>query len=198
MNSVLLLVCLWPLAGQGQEPVIAKETVSVHTVERGDMPVFEQASGFVKSLNPPRVVVTLSGDPSKRCVAGGAARVQIDSPRALRGKVVKADEQAGGCEIELTDPAPGGTKGGAKAGALVQTGVLKDVVFLGRPADSPANREAMVFVVEPGAPFARRVRVRYGAISGPLIQVLEGLAPGDHVIVTDMSKWVKYPRVRIQ
>ena len=129
------------------------------------------------------------------------ARVQINSPRALAGKVVKRLEEgsaAGACEIELSDPVPGGTPAGIKVGALVQAGELKNVVFFGRPADSSANSEAMVFVVEPGSTFAHRVSVRYGAISGPLVQVTEGLAAGDYVIVTDMSKWVGYPRVRIQ
>ncbi len=51
---------------------------------------------------------------------------------------------------------------------------------------------------EPDSAFARRVTVRYGAISGPLKQIVEGIAPGDRVIVTDTSKWAKYPRVRIQ
>src|SRR6202158_2657828 len=165
------------------------------------MPLFERASGLLTSLQPPRAVVTLSGDHAKRCQVGGTARVQIDSPRALAGKVVKRlkeGTEAGACEIELSDPVPGGTSVGVKVGALVQAGELKNVVFFGRPADSSANSEAMVFVVEPGSSFAHRVNVRYGAISGPLIQVIEGLAPGDHVIVTDMSKWVKYPRVRMQ
>jgi hypothetical protein len=35
-------------------------------------------------------------------------------------------------------------------------------------------------------------------MSGPLIQVLHGLKPGDKVIVTDMSKWADIARVRIE
>ena len=181
--------------------MVSKETLSVHTVERGDMPLFEGASGLLTSLQPPRAVVTLSSDHAKRCQAGGTARVQIDTPRPLAGKILKRLErgaEAGDCEIELSDPIPSGTAVGAKVRALVQVGELKNVVFFGRPADSSANSEAMVFVVEPGSSFARRVSVRYGAISGPLIQVIEGLAAGDHVIVTNMSKWVQYPRVRMQ
>ena len=46
--------------------------------------------------------------------------------------------------------------------------------------------------------YARRVTIRYGRMSGPLIQVLEGLSPGDRVIVTDMSQWSNVERVRIE
>jgi hypothetical protein len=97
----------------------------------------------------------------------------------------------------LSQPVRGATAVSTRVDALVQTGELTNVVFFGRPAASSANREAIVFVLEPGSAFARRATVRYGAISGPLIQIVEGLAPGDRVIVTDMSKWAKYPRVRI-
>jgi HlyD family secretion protein len=53
-------------------------------------------------------------------------------------------------------------------------------------------------VIEPNGNFARRVKVRYGQLSGPLIQVVDGLAPGDKVIVTDMSKRNDSERVRLQ
>ncbi len=55
-----------------------------------------------------------------------------------------------------------------------------------------------MFVLEPGSSFARCVTVRHGKTSGPIIQVREGLGPGDRVIVTDMSKSATYPRVRIE
>ena len=52
-----------------------------------------------------------------------------------------------------------------------------------------------IFVFD-GNSRARRATVRYGAMSGPLIQVLDGLALGDKVIVIDMSKWADLPAVR--
>jgi len=146
--------------------------------------------------------MAFSDDHAARCEPGRSARVQIDpSPRAIAGKVVKGSKEgteAGTCEVELSDAVPAGTTIGQKIGALIEVGELTDVVFFGRPAGSSANSEATIFVLEPGSSFARRATVRYGKMSGPLIQVVEGLAPGDRVIVTDMSKWAAYPRVRIQ
>jgi len=40
--------------------------------------------------------------------------------------------------------------------------------------------------------------VRFGMLSGPLIQVVSGLDPGDQVIVTDMSQWEKAERVKLE
>jgi HlyD family secretion protein len=146
--------------------------------------------------------MAFSDDHAGRCEPGRSARVQIDpSPRAIAGKVVKGSKdgtKAGACEVELSDAVPAGTTIGQKVGALIEVGELTDVVFFGRPARSSANSEATIFVLEPGSSFARRATVRYGKMSGPLIQVVEGLAPGGRVIGTDMSKWAAYPRVRIQ
>ncbi len=81
--------------------------------------------------------------------------------------------------------------------AGIVTDELKDVVFLGRPASARANTTATIFVLECDSR-ARRATVRYGAMSGPLVQELDGLAPGDKVIVTDMSKWADFPSVRLE
>jgi hypothetical protein len=146
--------------------------------------------------------MAFSDDHAARCEPGRSAKVQIDpSPRPIAGKVVKgtkAGTEAGTCEVELSDAVPAGTTIGQNARALIEVGELTDVVFFGRPAGSSANSVAAIFVLEPGSSFARRTTVRYGKMSGPLIQVVQGLAPGDRVIVTDMSKWAAYSRVRIQ
>jgi HlyD family secretion protein len=118
----------------------------------------------------------------------------------IAGVIVKAsqDQVESRCEIELSEPLPADTAVGKNVGALIGVGEMPDVVFFGRPADSSPNTNANIFVLEPEGTFARRVAVRYGKISGPLIQVVQGLAPGDRVIVTGMSKWAEFARVRIQ
>src|SRR3954471_16853645 len=114
-------------------------------------------------------------------------------PRSLVGKVVRRTGD-GNCEVEFADALPQGAVTGGKVRGLIVTDEMKDVVFLGRPADSRPNTTAIIFVLEDTS-HARRVTVQYGAMSGPMIQVLHGLAPGDKVIVTDMSKWADSPRV---
>jgi len=104
---------------------------------------------------------------------------------------------AGNCEVEFANTLPQGAVTGVKVGGLIAADEMKDVVFFGRPAGSRPNSTATIFVLE-GNSHARRVTVQYGAISGPLIQVLHGLAPGDKVIVTDMSKWADIARVRLE
>ena len=190
------------MAAQEGDPVVSKDTLSVHTVERGDMPIFEQASGTLLSVKPPRAAVTFAEYQAGRCEAGHSAKIHLDrSPKPLAGRVVQYlhdNGKPGSCELELTDMIPEGTTIGEKLDALIEVRKLPNVVFFARPAASSANSTAQVFVLEPGSSSARRATVRYGEISGPLIQIIDGLTPGDHVIVTDMSKWMKYKHVRLQ
>jgi multidrug efflux pump subunit AcrA (membrane-fusion protein) len=102
-------------------------------------------------------------------------------------------------EIGFSDSVPEGTTIGTPIGALVDTGEeLKDTVFFDRPADSKPNTESIIFLIEPGGEYAKRVPVRYGRQSGAQMEIISGLVPGDKVIVTDMSAWSGYPRVRLK
>lgn len=190
-----------PLRSQDVEAVVKKESVSIHTVERGSMSLFVSASGSLTSLQPRTAVLTFErGD--GRCERGRRARLVVgEAPRAFAGKVVRRLEGVSGidkCEVEFADALPEGAGIGIRVGGLIEVGEMKNVVFFGRPAGSSPNSSATIFVLEEKTSSARRVTVRYGVMSGPLIQVLEGLSPGDKVIVTDMSKWASAPRVRIE
>ena len=159
------------------------------------MPLRENFSGSVTSLNPAIVSVTLPGTIAVQ--VGQRATLQIKPPTILTGKVVRVEGNVK-AEIELAEPLPSGTARGTSLGAMIEVGELRDVVFFDRPADSRQNAEMNVFVLEPDGQHAKRVTVRYGRISGPQIEIVSGLAPGDRVIVTDMSKWVSYARVTLK
>lgn len=180
--------------GRSQEPEVSKDNLSVHTVLRGDMPLFEKATGSISSLEPPKAVVKVADQSSGTCEIDGKASVQLERPKAISGKIIKAGEA---CEIQFSEELPTGSTVGQALGALVQVGELHDVTFFARPAESSENTDAVVFVLEPKTSYARQVRVHYGRLSGPLIQIVSGLQPGDQVIVTDMSKWASSPRVHL-
>jgi hypothetical protein len=198
----VILLCVLPVAAQETDPVVSTNRLSVHTVERGDMPILERASGTLLSVKPPTAGVALTEYQAGRCEAGRSAKIHFDRfPKPLTGKVVQSSREngkPGSCELEFTEAIPESTTIGEKLDALIEIRKLPNVVFFARPADSSANSTAQVFVLEPSSSFARRAAVRYGEMSGPYIQIIDGLTPGDRVIVTDMSKWTKYEHVRLQ
>jgi multidrug resistance efflux pump len=75
---------------------------------------------------------------------------------------------------------------------------LDDVTYVGRPTFGQANQRVSIFKVTADGGFADRVTVQLGANSVNEIEVREGLTPGDVVILSDMSRWDGFDRVRLR
>jgi HlyD family secretion protein len=189
-------------AGGQTEPEISRDSISIHEVQRGNMPLRLMGNGEIVSITPPQALVRVSAPATPPPQIGQKVSVQIKPPAVLVGKVVDVDRAGESgftkVKIELGEPLPKGTALGAKLGSLIEVGELKDVVFFARPADARPNSEMALFVIDQDGQFARRTKVRFGVQSGPLIEIISGLSPGDRVIVTDTSKWVSHERIRLK
>ncbi len=75
---------------------------------------------------------------------------------------------------------------------------LDDVTYVGRPAYGQANQRVGMFMLVEDGRYAERVNVMLGASSVNEIEVKEGLQPGDIVILSDMSQWDGFDRVRLR
>jgi len=75
---------------------------------------------------------------------------------------------------------------------------LDDVTYVGRPTFGQANQRVSLFRVTEDGAFADRVTVQFGASSVNDMEVTDGLAAGDVVILSDMSRWDGYDRVRLR
>jgi HlyD family secretion protein len=73
---------------------------------------------------------------------------------------------------------------------------LTDVVYVGRPAFGQAESTVGMFKLSPNGE-AVRAQVKLGRSSVNTIEVMEGLTPGDQVILSDMSAWDAFERVRL-
>lgn len=188
--------------GQQPEPTVEKDSLWITRVERGAMPLRVAATGSIASTTPPRAMVALSVEQQAIVRTGQNCSIQIVPRKVISGRVrrVVRDDRQGttAAEIELAQPLPEGTAIGAKVGGQIEVGTANDVVYFERPEDSRPNTTASVFVVEADNEHAKRVAVKYGRQSGPLMEIVGGLSPGDRAIVSDMSAWAGYERVRIK
>jgi HlyD family secretion protein len=64
---------------------------------------------------------------------------------------------------------------------------LEDVVYVGRPVQGQQNGQISIFKLSADGKKAERVTVKLGRASVNVIEVTEGLKPGDQVILSDMS-----------
>jgi HlyD family secretion protein len=184
------------------EPEINKNSISVHPVRRGNMPIRLMPSGEIVSLKPPEVLVKVPSGTAPSPQVGQRASVQIKPPAVMIGFVVDMDRatllDSWKLIIRLQEPFPADAALGTKVGSLIEVGELKDVVYFERPASARPNTEMPLFVMEPNGESAKRTMVRFGLQSGALMQIVSGLSPGDMVIVTDTTKWNSYERVRVK
>jgi HlyD family secretion protein len=82
--------------------------------------------------------------------------------------------------------------------ALEELDRLKDVLYVGRPAFGQEKSLVGLFRLNEDGDEAVRVKVKLGKSSVNTVEILEGLKPGEKVILSDMSAWDAYDRVRLK
>ncbi len=101
-------------------------------------------------------------------------------------------------DVALPDSLPRSARPDLSIDGTVEIERLEDVVFVGRPTFGNANSRVGLFKLVEGGNYAERVSVQLGASSVNEIEVREGLQPGDVVILSEMSQYDGYDRVRLR
>lgn len=101
-------------------------------------------------------------------------------------------------DVELTGALPQGAVPDLSVEGTVEIERLADVLYVGRPVHGDANSTVGLFRVADGGKEAARVRIELGRASVNAVEIRNGLNAGDTVILSDMSAWDSYDRVRLQ
>lgn len=128
----------------------------------------------------------VSVDTRNGVVAGQVIRID---PAVLNGTVL--------VDVDLEGPLPPGARPDLSVDGTIQIERLDDVLYVGRPAYGQPESEVRLFRIDPESGVAHRVPVRLGRASVNLIEIQQGLAPGDQIILSDTSQWDEYDRLRI-
>jgi HlyD family secretion protein len=103
-------------------------------------------------------------------------------------------------DVTMDEPFPPGS--GARADLSVDGTIelenLKDVLYVGRPVHGQADSTIGIFKIVDDGNEAVRVNVKLGRSSVNTIEVLDGLKVGDKVILSDMSAWDNFDRIRLR
>ncbi len=101
-------------------------------------------------------------------------------------------------DVQITDALPNGARPDLSVDGTIELENLRDVLYVGRPVHGQSDSTIGIFkLVEDGSE-AVRTRVRLGKSSVNTIEILEGLKPGDKVILSDMSAWDAVDRIRLR
>jgi HlyD family secretion protein len=101
-------------------------------------------------------------------------------------------------DVSLPDELPPSARPDLSVDGNVIIERLDEVTYVGRPTFGQPNQRVSIFKLTPEGDFAERVTVQLGASSVNDIQVLDGLVEGDVVILSDMSRWDGFDRVKIR
>ncbi len=119
----------------------------------------------------------------------------------IAGHVVRIDPAAQNgtvtVDVALDGSLPKGARPDLTVDGTVQLEKLDDVIYVGRPVHGEADSTVKLFKIIDGGKGAVRVPVKLGRSSVNFIEVREGLAPGEQIILSDMSQWDGYDRLRL-
>lgn len=103
-------------------------------------------------------------------------------------------------DVIMDEPFPPGS--GARPDLSVDGTIeienLKDVLYVGRPVHGQSDSTIGIFRLSEDGSEATRVNVKLGRSSVNTIEILDGLKIGDKVILSDMSAWDQFDRIRLK
>jgi HlyD family secretion protein len=100
-------------------------------------------------------------------------------------------------DVTLGGVLPRGARPDLSVDGTIELERLADVLFVGRPAFGQEQSAVGLFKLQPNGE-ATRVQVTLGRSSVNTVEVVSGLNVGDHVVLSDMSTWDAFDRVRLQ
>ena len=100
-------------------------------------------------------------------------------------------------DVKLEGELPKGARPDLSVEGTIEIENLKDVIYVGRPAFGQPNSTVGIFKLDAEGNGATRVQVKLGRSSVNTVEIQEGLEPGDRVVLSDMSTWDAFNRIRL-
>ena len=94
-------------------------------------------------------------------------------------------------------PPPGVLRPDLSVDGTIELERLNEVVFVGRPVFGQQDSTVRLFKLEPDGKYANAVKVALGRSSVNTIEIKDGLKVGDQVILSDMSAYDSYDRIKL-
>ncbi len=101
-------------------------------------------------------------------------------------------------DVQFDGPLPDGARPDLSVDGTVEIENLKDVLYVGRPVHGASQSTISLFKLTGDGSEAVRTNVKLGRSSVNTVELLDGLQVGDRVILSDMSQWDNYDRIRLK
>jgi len=115
--------------------------------------------------------------------------VRID-PSVVNGTVT--------VDVALDSALPQGARPDLSVDGTIDLEKMQNVLYVGRPAFGQEQSTVGMFKLEIDGSNAVRAQVKLGRSSVNTVEILQGLKEGDQVILSDMSRWDNFDRIRLE
>jgi HlyD family secretion protein len=119
-----------------------------------------------------------------------AGRVSRVDPSVQNGTVT--------VDVALEGELPKGARPDLSVDGTIELERLENILYVGRPAYGQEQSVVSLFRLDPDGVNAARVKVKLGRTSVNFVELLSGLKEGDQVILSDMSQFDAFDRVRLK
>lgn len=133
-------------------------------------------------LNQPASIDTHNG-----VISGHVMRID---PAVYNGTVT--------VDVALDGTLPPGARPDLSVDGTIDLERLSNVLYVGRPAFGQEESTVGMFVLQPDGKTALREQVKLGRSSVNTVEILGGLKEGEQVILSDMSRWDNFDRIRLE
>jgi HlyD family secretion protein len=198
-----------------------EDTLTLRQQQVDALSVRAATDGIVQSIAVQEGAQVLAGANLARVARPGALRAELNvSETEARdvqvGQGVEIDTRVGlvAGRVERVDPAvvhntvqvdvellatpPGGARADLSVDGTIEIDRLPNVVYMPRPVAAREAGTLRLFRVDADGRYARRVTVKLGRISSTNVEILQGLAPDDRVILSDMTAYDRNDVIRLQ
>jgi HlyD family secretion protein len=160
-------------------------------------------TNLVRVANPNRLKaeIKIAETQAKDIQIGQKAEVDTRNG-VVEGKVSRIDPSVINgtrtVDVALPDELPKGAVPDLSVDGTIELERLNDVLFMGRPAFGQEQSVVGLFKMSQDGSGAERVQVKLGRSSVNTVEVLSGLKVGDQVILSDMSAYDAFDRIRLK
>lgn len=159
-------------------------------------------SFLARVANPKRLMaeIKIAETQAKDIELGQVAEIDTRNGK-VPGRIVRIDPAATQgtvtVDVKLLGELPKGARPELSVDGTIELERLDDVIFVGRPVIGQSDSTVGIFKVVNNGREAIRTSVKLGRSSVNFIEVIDGLTQGEQVILSDMSTWDAYDRVRL-
>ena len=198
-----------------------RSIIDFHGRRAGSMRVVAGAAGVVQDLSLQVGQWVTPGTTLARVVEPGRLKAVLRIPEGqardltvgqaasidtrngiVAGRVVRIDPAVQGgsvsVDVALEGELPRGARPDLTVDGSIELDRLPSVLHMGRPVYAQSEGNASLWKLVDGGTAAVRVPVRLGRASVNTVEVVSGLAAGDRVILSDLSKWENVDRLNIK